>query len=308
MINKQKIREKAKEIGLSYCGFAKAVPLEEEEARYSEFIRQEKHTTFGYLKKFLPQRLDPDFILPGVRTVIGLLLNYYPEAILPEKDRFIISKYAYGKNYKIVVKDKLDRLVRFMKAECPDAKIRVFVDSGPVMEKRWAQKCGLGWQGKNTLLIHPAAGSFFFIGIILTDLEMEPDEPGTDRCGKCDLCVRACPTGALYEPYRLDISRCISYHTIETCHPVPDDLIPHFRNRIFGCDICQDVCPYNRFARPSGEPAFQLNPFIKTATRQDWMEMTEEKFNETFADSPLFRTGWAKIMDTIRSLSGKGTG
>ena len=299
----EKIKSKSRELGFSFCGFAKASPLAEEENRYTDFIRQKKHATFGYLERFLPQRLDPGLILPESRTVIGLLLNYYPEGVIPEKDRFIVSKYAYGKNYKKVVKDKLNGLIRFMKEESGELKARAFVDSGPVMEKRWAQKCGLGWQGKNTLLINPSAGSFFFIGIILTDLELEPDRPETDHCGGCDLCVRACPTDALHESYCLDISLCISYHTIETRHPVPEDLFSHFRNRIFGCDICQDVCPYNRYAKSSGEPVFQINKFLKTATVQDWFGLTEDKFIETFADSPLLRTGYEKIMNTAFLLS-----
>jgi epoxyqueuosine reductase len=216
------IRSKAKELGFPFCGFARVDGLGEHRDFYTGFMSRKDYPGMNYLVTTFEKRMEPRKILPEAKTVIGLLQNYYPGETLPEKDRFIVARYAYGKNYRDVIKKKLKELAVSLLTLDPGMKIRYFVDSGPMMEKVWAQKCGLGWQGKNTLLINPKAGSFYFIAILLTSLELEPDKPETDHCGNCDLCVRACPTGALNKPYRLDIPRCIAYLNIVLKTGIPE--------------------------------------------------------------------------------------
>ncbi len=248
-----------------------------------------------YLERYTEQRLNPELLLPDVKSVIALLMNYYPQEIIPEEDNYIIAKYAYGKDYHSLMKERMKALTDFMKEAFEDPGTRRFIDSGPVLEKFWAQRCGLGWQGKNTIIIHPSAGSFFFIGIIMTTLEMKPDEPETDHCGDCTRCVESCPTGALNEPYQLDITRCISYHTIENRGEIPQEMKGNVHDRIFGCDICQDVCPYNRFAKPAKENHFFPSPELAALRKEDWRELEEGTFNRIFRDSEILRTGYQTL-------------
>jgi epoxyqueuosine reductase len=320
-IRGEKIKSFAKNLGFSFCGIAKAEPLTGQKAYNEDFIRRKLHEPFKYLETNLAKRLDPSKIMPDVKSVIAVLLNYYPDTIIPEEDNFIISKYAYGRDYHVVVKKKIDELIEFISSKnlpSPEgepacrtgrgpgvrlAKALGFVDSGSVMEKTCAQQCGVGWQGKNTLLINKHAGSFFFIGIILTNLELEPDEPELDHCGTCNKCREACPVGALEQPYRLTISRCIAYHTIESKQPVPEELKGKFHDRIFGCDICQDVCPYNRFSKPSGDPTRTPQSDLLRMRKQDWLSLTEAKFNVVFKGTPVFRTGYIRLMENIRFVA-----
>ena len=310
----EKIKTFAKKLGFSFCGITKAEPLSGYKDYNEDFIRKKLHLPFTYLENNLEKRLDPSKILPDVKSVIAVLLNYYPDKIIPEEDNFIISKYTYGSDYYTVVKKKMDELIEFITSkhlpflEGEGSGVRLvkavgFVDSGSVMEKVWAQRCGVGWQGKNTILINKHAGSFFFIGIILTNLELEPDEPELDHCGTCNKCREACPVGALEQPYRLTISRCIAYHTIESKQPVPEELKGKFRDRIFGCDICQDVCPYNRFSKPSGDPTRTPQSDLLRMRKQDWLSLTEEKFNVVFKGTPVFRTGYIRLMENIRFVA-----
>lgn len=297
------IKSRAKELGFTFCGIAKAEPLEEQRHFYKEYIINKHHHSLHFLETHLENRLNPLLLLPGARSVIALLMNYYPPEVIPEEDNFIIAKYAYGKDYRLVIKKKINDLIIFLKKEYGEVDSRIYVDSGPVLEKTWAQKCGIGWQGKNTLLINKNSGSFFFIGIILTNLELDPDQPEKDHCGECTRCINACPTEALSRPYQLDISRCISYHTIESKDEIPEALKDKIRDRIYGCDICQDVCPYNKFASPHHEPDFLPPAALTRMRKNDWLELTEEKFNELFRKSPVFRIGYGKLMSTIRALS-----
>jgi epoxyqueuosine reductase len=302
-ISSEKIKAHAAQLGFSFCGTAKAEPLAEHRHYYEEFIRKKLHLSFSYLETNLEKRLDPGKIMPDVHSVIAVLLNYYPDQIIPEDDNFIISKYSYGTDYHLIMR-RTDEIIQFMKHEYGEIKAQAFVDSGAVLEKVWAQRCGVGWQGKNTLLINKNAGSFFFIGIILTNLELQPDDPEPDLCGNCDKCVKACPTGALDKPYQLDISRCIAYHTIENKKPIPHELSGKFRDRIFGCDICQDACPYNKFARPSKEPGFKTPEALMRMTKKEWMNLTEVQFGELFKDHSVLRTGYRQFMRNIRFVSG----
>jgi epoxyqueuosine reductase len=320
-IRGEKIKSFAKNLGFSFCGIAKAEPLTGQKAYNEDFIRRKLHEPFKYLETNLAKRLDPSKIMPDVKSVIAVLLNYYPDKIIPEEDNFIISKYAYGRDYHVVVKKKIDELIEFisskhlpsppMTASPPtplllergeiggSVKALGFVDSGSVMEKVWAQRCGVGWQGKNTILINKHAGSFFFIGIILTNLELEPDEPVGDHCGACNKCREACPTGALDQPYQLTISKCIAYHTIESKHPIPAEFKGKFNDRIFGCDICQDVCPYNRISKPSGDPNRTPHPDLLRMRKHDWLSLTEDQFKLLFNGTPVFRTGYKRFMENI---------
>jgi len=297
------IKSQAEQLGFSFCGIAQAEPLINHRDYNEAFIRKKLHQTFTYIETNLEKRLDPNKIMTDVRSVIALLLNYSPDKIIPEEDNFIISRYAYGKDFYPVVKKKLKELIRFMKQEYGELKAQPFVDSGLVLEKVWAQRCGVGWQGKNTLLINKNAGSFFFIGIILTNLELEPDQPETDQCRICEKCVKACPTRALDQPYQLNISKCISYHTIENKFPIPAEFRGKFHDRIFGCDICQDVCPYNHFTRPSTDPTRSPCNDLLQMKKADWLSLTEEKFCDLFKGTPVFRTGYVRFMENIRFVA-----
>jgi epoxyqueuosine reductase len=247
------------------------------------------------------KRLDPTKLVPGAKSVISVMLNYYPEKRLPEgEDDLKISKYAYGKDYHFVMKDKLKALFQFMQDEIGEIDGRVFVDSAPVMDKAWAKKSGLGWIGKHSNLLNRQSGSFFFIGEIICDLILEPDGPVKDYCGTCTACLDACPTDAITEPYVVDGSKCISYYTIELKDAIPDEAKGKMENWVFGCDICQDVCPWNRFSKPHQTPEFNLSPDLQQFTNQDWEEITREVFQEVFRKSPLKRT---KIEGLKRNIS-----
>jgi epoxyqueuosine reductase len=230
-------------------------------------------------------------------------MNYFPGETLSSEDNFIISKYGYGKDYHEVLKARTNILVQFMNEECGAANAKAFVDSGPVLEKAWAERCGLGWRGKNTILINRSKGSFHFIATILTDLLIEPDLPEKDHCGNCHLCMDACPTGALEAPYTLAPSKCISYLTIKEKEDIPRELLDKFHDHIYGCDICQDVCPYNRFGVPHSTPEFFLSERLKKMRKNDWMQLTREEFEILFKDSAVKRTGYDKLMKNIESLN-----
>ncbi|MCX6250228.1 MAG: tRNA epoxyqueuosine(34) reductase QueG [Bacteroidetes bacterium] len=302
-MNNQEIKTKALEIGFSYCGFAKSAPIPEYWQHYIRILQKGIPDQLDYLNKYSRQRLDPRLVMKEAKTVIALLVNYYPPEIIPEEDNFILGKYAYGKDYHVVIRKKLNELAHYLKEHCPESKTLAFVDSGVLMEKAWAQICGLGWIGKNTILINKNAGSFFFIGILLTDLEIEPDLPETDHCGNCRKCLDACPTKAITNPYELNPALCISFHTIETKLGIPEFLIDKFSDQIYGCDICQDVCPYNKFAIPHQESSFLPDERLKTMRKNDWNSLTPGMFEEIFNKSPLSRIGYDKLMDTIHWLS-----
>lgn len=285
------IKTKAKELGFDFCGISKAEFLEEEAPRLDAWLNKNYHGKMAYMANHFDKRLDPRKLVDGAKSVITLILNYYPEQTLPESASDLkLSKYAYGTDYHFVMKDKLKDLVQMMSEEIGEINGRVFVDSAPVMDKAWAKKSGVGWVGKHTNLINREIGSFFFIGEIICDLELESDGPIKDYCGTCTRCVDACPTDAIVEPYVVDGSKCISYFTIELKEAIPDEVKGKFNNWIFGCDICQDVCPWNSFAQPHKTPQFEMHPQLKEFTRKDWEEITEELFQEIFRRSAVKRT------------------
>ena len=285
------VKAKATELGFDFCGIAQADFLEEEAPRLEEWLRRNYHGQMAYMANHFDKRLDPRKLVDGAKSVISVLLNYYPEQRRPEgPDDYKLSKYAYGVDYHYVLKDKLKTLLAYIQAEIGDVYGRAFVDSAPVMDKAWATRSGLGWVGKHSNLLNRSMGSFFFIAELIVDLDLAPDGPVADYCGTCTRCVDACPTDAITEPYVVDGSKCISYFTIELKEAIPPDVKGKFENWIFGCDICQDVCPWNRFARPHRTPDFTLSPELQQLTNRDWEEITEEVFRELFRRSPVKRT------------------
>ncbi len=287
----QLIKQKARELGFEFCGVSKAEVLEDEAPRLEQWLNQNKHGQMTYMANHFDKRLDPRLLVDGARSVVSVLYNYFPEKeLFTEPDDLKISKYAYGRDYHYVMKDKLKELIAFIQTEIGEVNGRAFVDSAPVMDKVWAKKSGLGWVGKHTNLLNRQMGSFFFIGELILDLNLEPDGPVKDYCGTCTRCVDACPTDAIPAPYVVDGSKCISYFTIELKEQIPADVQGKFENWVFGCDICQDVCPWNRFARPHHEPQFKPSEQLQHMTRSDWQEITEEVFKVLFKDSPVKRT------------------
>ncbi|WP_448520548.1 tRNA epoxyqueuosine(34) reductase QueG [Rhodoflexus sp.] len=285
------VKQKATEIGFDFCGISAADFLEEEAPRLERWLNSQMHGQMSYMANHFDKRLDPRLLVPGAKSVVSLLYNYYPnKRILYRDDELKISKYAYGTDYHFVIKDKLKSLLAALREEIGDINGRVFVDSAPVMDKAWAARSGAGWLGKHTNIINRKLGSFFFIAELIIDLELEPDAPAKDYCGTCTRCIDACPTDAIVEPYVVDGSKCISYLTIELKDKIPDEFAGKMENWIFGCDICQDVCPWNRFAKPHREPAFEPNPQLEEMKSSDWQELTEEVFGKLFKKSAVKRT------------------
>jgi len=301
---KESIRKYALELGFSACGFAAATPLDSLRDFYRHFLEEERHATMGYLQRYASQRLDPQQLLPGVRTIIAVMMNYYPPALIPEEDNFILSKYAPGKRYPQYIKGKMVPISGLLASMGENVQSNIYVDSGPVLEKAWAQKCGIGWQGKHTIVINPRGGSFFYIGIILTTLELEPDLPETDHCGKCSRCMEACPTGAIDKPYQLDIRRCITYCTSVKNTTMPEEVRRNLRGRIYGCDICQDACPFNRFSKPSAETHFHPHPDLSKMSKKDWINLSRERFEELFAGTSVAESGYERLMQNVGYVSG----
>jgi epoxyqueuosine reductase len=285
----QLIKNKARELGFEYCGISKATFLEEEAPRLEKWLLQGKHGSMAWMENHFDKRLDPRLLVDGAKSVVSFLLNYYPEKEIDTAD-YKISKYAYGKDYHTVIKDKLKTLIYYLKEEIGDINGRAFVDSAPVMDRVWAKKSGLGWVGKNTNLINKTSGSFFFIAELIIDLELEYDGPIRDYCGTCTRCTDACPTDALKDPFVIDGSKCISYLTIELKENIPQEFQDKMDNWIFGCDVCQDVCPWNSFSEKHNHPEFLPKDELTTMRNKDWEEITEEAFGLLFKDSPIKRS------------------
>ena len=256
----------------------------------------------GYMERNFDKRLDPRKLVPGAKSVVSLLFNYFPENTPSDSDAPKIARYAYGQDYHRVIKDKLFEFMHEIQTQIGDVGGRVFVDSAPVMEKAWASKSGLGWVGKNTNLIRKQEGSYFFIAELILDISLEADGAVTDHCGSCTACLDACPTNAFTAPYQLDASKCISYFTIELKDAIPEEVKGKFDQWAFGCDICQEVCPWNRFSTPHKEPAFNPNPELMGMAQNDWDEITEEVFNRLFEVSAVQRTGFSGLKRNLEFL------
>lgn len=299
--NTELIKAEAKALGFMSCGISKAEFLEGEAPRLEEYLNKNRHGEMSYMANHFDKRLDPTKLVEGSKSVISLLLNYYPEEI-QNKDSFRISKYAYGTDYHFVIKDKLKQLLGFIREEIGEVGGRAFVDSAPVLDKAWAAKSGLGWIGKNSNLLSKKAGSFFFVAELIVDLELEYDAPVTDHCGSCTKCIDACPTEAIVEPYKVDGSKCISYFTIELKDQLPLEMKGRFDDWMFGCDVCQDVCPWNRFSKPHKEPLFNPNPELLSMSKKDWEEITEDTFRKVFKKSAVKRAKFSGLTRNIQFL------
>lgn len=295
------IKAEATRLGFMSCGISRAQFLEEEAPRLEKWLSKNMHGEMSYMEKHFDKRLDPTKLVEGSKSVISLLLNYYPSQT-QNPESYKISKYAYGTDYHFLIKDKLKALLHFIEDNIGAVHGRAFVDSAPVLDKAWAAKSGLGWIGKHSNLLSKQVGSFFFIAELIIDLELEYDKPTTDHCGSCTACIDACPTQAIVQPYVVDGSKCISYLTIELKNEIPSTFSNQLDNWMFGCDICQDVCPWNRFSKPHNEPLFNPHVELLSKSKKEWEEITEEVFAEIFKKSAVKRTKFSGLMRNINFL------
>ena len=301
------VKQAALKHGFTQAGIARVEALTEDARRLKAWLAAGYQGEMTYMSRHFELRTDPTLLVPGAKSVISLLYNYYSPEKQSDPDAPKISKYAYGEDYHHIIRRKLKALLREIRSEFGAINGRCFVDSGPVMEREWARRAGLGWTGKNTLLIHPKAGSYFFLSEIILDLELQPDQPIKDHCGTCTKCIEACPTDAIAtDGYLLDASRCISYLTIELRSAnVPSEFQEHMDNWAFGCDICQDVCPWNRFASQHTEPAFEPKEELLEMPAQQWYDITEEAFDRLFEKSAVKRTKYSGLRRNINFLKGE---
>ncbi len=297
----QLIKAEAKRLGFLSCGISKAQFLEEEAPRLEKWLNKNMHGEMGYMENHFDKRLDPTKLVEGSKSVISLLLNYFPGEV-QEENTFKVSKYAYGQDYHHVIKSKLRELQNFISEEIGEVNGRAFVDSAPVLDKAWAAKSGLGWIGKHSNLLTQQVGSFYFIAELIVDLELEYDHRVTDHCGTCTACIDACPTQAIVEPYVVDGSKCISYLTIELKNEIPSEFKGKMDDWMFGCDVCQDVCPWNRFSKSHREPLFDPNPQLLSMTKKEWEEITEDVFKKVFQKSAVKRTKFSGLKRNIEFL------
>ncbi len=298
------IRTEAQRLGFEFVGFARAERLDDEARRLEEWLGRGSHGKMAYMENHFDLRIDPTKLVPSAKSVICLTFNYYNPDQQTDPDAPKISRYAYGEDYHAVVKDRLKNLLSYMQEQIGEVNGRCFVDSAPVLEREWAKRAGIGWNGRHTLTIHPRRGSFFFLAEIICDLPLVYDDPIRDHCGTCRRCIDACPTEAISsEGYFLDASRCISYLTIELREEIPAAFSSKMDNWMFGCDVCQDVCPWNRFSERHSEPAFEPHPDLLGMTRSDWLELTEDVFGKVFRKSAVKRAKFEGLKRTIRFLS-----
>ena len=298
----QIIKDKAYDLGFQFVGVSKAGFLEEEAPRLEKWLEDNHHGEMSYMENNLEKRLDPRLLVEGTKSVVSLLYNYYTEEKQLDPTAPKISMYALGKDYHLVIWDKMNQLFEFIQNEIGEVGGRSFVDSAPILDKAWAKKSGLGWIGKHTNLITKPQGSYFFISELLLDIDLDYDGPIQDYCGSCTKCIDACPTGAIIQPYQLDGSKCISYFTIELKDAIPQEMKGQFDNWMFGCDICQEVCPWNRFSLKHSEPDFIPSPGLLNMKKEDWEQLTQETFTKVFKNSPVKRTKYAGLLRNIEFL------
>jgi len=297
------IKDEALRLGFMACGIAKAGFLEEEAPRLEKWLKDEHHGKMAYMENHFDKRLDPRLLVEDSKSVISLTLNYYPQKGQDDPDAPKISKYAYGEDYHLVIKDKLSQLLEFIGEEIGEVGGRAFVDSAPVLDRAWAKRAGIGWVGKNSNIISKKSGSFFFLAELIIDLELEYDHPfNTDHCGTCTRCIDACPTDAILSPFIIDANKCISYLTIELKDEIPNGFGDKMDNWMFGCDVCQDVCPWNKFSVPHSEPKFQPREQLLQMKKEDWMDITEDVFKMIFKNSAVKRTKFKGLTRNIDFL------
>ncbi len=298
----QLIKTEALRLGFDYCGISKADFLEEEAPRLEMWLSKNMHGQMSYMQNHFDKRLDPRLLVPGAKSVISLLLNYYPSEKQKDLTAPKISKYAFGDDYHFLIKEKLNQLLEYIKNNIGEVDGRAFADSAPILDKAWAKKSGMGWIGKNSNLINKNSGSFYFIAELIVDLELEYDNAVKDYCGACTRCIDACPTNAIIAPYSVNGSKCISYFTIELKENIPSQVKGQFDNWMFGCDICQDVCPWNRFSKPNKEKRFQPKDELLGMKKEEWQELTEETFKRIFKNSAVKRTKFIGLKRNIEFI------
>jgi epoxyqueuosine reductase len=303
MVTKQElsemIRHEAKQIGFDACGIARAEYLKEESVHLKSWLHNNMHGSMKYMENYFDSRVDPTRLVKGSKSVIVVLLNYYTDKTQTDRNAPVISKYAYGKDYHLILKGKLHRLFDFLKSKMKNASGRIFVDSAPVLERAWAAKAGLGWIGKNANFISPGHGSFVFIGVLITDIELHYGNQIKEMCGECEKCISACPTHAIINPKVIDSKKCISYLTVEHKDDIPEKFRSDFRNNVFGCDICQSVCPWNINARNHKTSDMAPLPELLEMSRNDWYNLSEKTFRELFGNTVVERTGFSGLKRNI---------
>jgi len=295
------IKNEAKRLGFISCGISRAEFLEDEAPRLEKWLKMKMNGEMKYMENYFEKRLDPTKLVDDAKSIISLAYNYYPND-LQNKEAPKVSKYAYGMNYHYVIKEKLNFFLTFIRDKIGDVHGRAFVDSAPILEKAWAAKSGIGWVGKNSNLITKQVGSFYFLAELIVDLDLDYDTIESDHCGECTACIDACPTQAIAQPYVVDGSKCISYFTIELKENIPKEFKGKFDDWVFGCDICQDVCPWNKFSKTHNEPLFQANSELMKMSRDEWNEITEETFNKIFKNSALKRTGYKGLTRNLNFI------
>ena len=296
------IKAKAKKFGFQSCGISKAAFLEEDAFSLENWLKNNYHGKMSYMENHFDKRLNPTLLVEGSKSIISLSYNYFPEENLSAFNDLKISKYAYGEDYHIVIKEIMQEMVAELKEEIGDFECRVFTDSAPILERSWAKKSGIGWVGKNANLITKQSGSFYFLAEIICDLELQEDGATTDHCGSCTKCIEACPTNAIVSDKIIDGSKCISYATIELKEEIPESFKNKMEDWMFCCDICQDICPWNRFSVPHQQEKFKPNQFLKNNSKEDWEELSQELFSEIFRKSPVKRTKFAGLQRNISFL------
>ena len=295
------IKNEAKKLGFISCGISRAEFLEDEAPRLEKWLKMKMNGEMKYMENYFEKRLDPRKLVDDAKSIISLTYNYYPED-LQNKEAPKVSKYAYGMDYHYVIKEKLIFFLTFIKDKIGDVHGRAFVDSAPILEKAWAAKSGIGWVGKNSNLITKQVGSFYFLAELIVDLDLDYDTIESDHCGQCTACIDSCPTQAITQPYVVDGSKCISYFTIELKENIPKEFKGKFDDWVFGCDVCQDVCPWNKFSKPHKEPLFQSSSELMKMSRDEWNEITEETFNKIFKNSAVKRTGYKGLTRNLNFI------
>jgi epoxyqueuosine reductase len=301
------IKEYAREAGFDLCGIARARSLDEHKPIIRNWVANGMNGDMAYLGLHITKRTDPCILFPGAKSLIVTGLNYYTEKSQGGNGVPVISKYAYGANYHNVIKGKLNKILGLIRSLHPEVSGRAFVDSAPLLEKAWGKEAGLGWPGKNSVLINKEIGSFFFLGVLIVDINLEYDKPAEeDYCGTCTLCLASCPTGAINNDRTLNVTKCIAYQTLETKSQIPEDIIPKLEGRIFGCDRCQDVCPWNKNLHHHGTPEFELPEEVEKMSAEDWKNLSRKEYKRLFKDSAIGRRSYCRFMDNIEAvLSGK---
>ena len=295
------IKNEAKRLGFISCGISRAEFLEDEAPRLEKWLKMKMNGEMKYMENYFEKRLDPRKLVNDAKSIISLTYNYYPED-LQNKEAPKISKYAYGMDYHYVIKEKLNFFLTFIKDKIGNVHGRAFVDSAPILEKAWAAKSGIGWVGKNSNLITKQVGSFYFLAELIVDLDLDYDTIESDHCGQCTACIDSCPTQAITQPYVVDGSKCISYFTIELKENIPKEFKGKFDDWVFGCDVCQDVCPWNKFSKSHKEPLFQSSSELMKMSRDEWNEITEETFNKIFKNSAVKRTGYKGLTRNLNFI------